>query len=188
MRVLCCAALGALACTAAAPPRAPAGTAVRVRYYPVAGEDVTALRRALRTEGPKDAAGRPRAARTDWSLAYRYALRPAPQQCRVARLETSLDVTITLPSLREPVPEPVQSRWDAFASALAAHEDGHRRIALACRDALESRLAAVAPAGDCEALREALESTGREAVAECRARDAGFDEDTGHGTEAGSRF
>jgi predicted secreted Zn-dependent protease len=160
-------------------PREP--VPVRIEYYPVQGRSVAEIRRGLARNGPRDRTGQPRAALTDWSLGWRYALRREPNACVATQLETPLAITTTLPSLRTPVPEPVHAQWRALAAALAEHEHGHRRIALACRDELSRRLAALARASDCAELRRALDHAGRGALAECRARDAGFDRETNHG-------
>lgn len=180
------AALGVFACSANVLRHEPAP--VRIEYYPVAGASVPEIQRDLLRHGPKDRDGRPRAARTDWSLAWRYSLRPEPDACVVTQVEASVDITTTLPDLATPVAQPVRSQWQALASRLAEHEDGHRRIALECRDELSRRLAAVRPASDCAELHRTLDLTGRATVAECRARDGGFDRETHHGVGGGSRL
>ena len=184
-----CAVLGVFACSAnvlrLAPREAPP---VRIDYYPVQGASVAEIRRDVLRHGPKDRSGKPRAARTDWSLAWRYAVRPEPHACAVTQVEASVAITTTLPDLSTPVPQPVRSQWTALASQLAEHENGHRQIALECRDELSRRLAAVRPASDCAELHRALDRTGRAAVAECRARDDGFDRETNHGVRGGSRL
>ena len=181
-----CAAFGVFACSANVLRLAPRETPpVRIDYYPVRGASVAEIRRDLLRNGPKDRTGKPRAARTDWSLAWRYAVRPEPDACVVTQVEASVAITTTLPDLSTPVPQPVRSQWTALASQLAEHEDGHRQIALACRDELWRRLAAVRPASDCAELHRTLDLTGRAAVAECRARDDGFDRETNHGVESG---
>jgi predicted secreted Zn-dependent protease len=182
------AALAVFACSANVldvAPREPAP--VRIAYYPVQGRSVAEIRRDLARNGPRDRAGQPRAALTDWSLGWRYALRREPNACVATQLETPLAITTTLPSLSTPVPEHVHSQWSALEAALAEHEHGHRRIALECRDELSRRLAAVASASDCAALRRALDHTGRAALAECRARDDGFDRATNHGAGGAAR-
>jgi predicted secreted Zn-dependent protease len=155
---------------------------VRIAYYPVEGASVAEIRRDLLRKGPRDAQGRRRAARTDWSLGWRYAAREEAGVCVAGNVETSLAITTTLPSLAGPTPEPVRSDWSALASRLAEHEDAHRALALECRDELARSLARVRGADDCDALRRALDAVGRSAVAECRARAAGFDRETRYGT------
>jgi predicted secreted Zn-dependent protease len=155
---------------------------VRISYYSVAGASVAELRRELQRKGPKDADGRRRAARTDWSLGWRFATRPEARGCIAGEVETSLAITTTLPLLEGATPARVRSQWSALASALAEHEQEHRTIALECRDALADRLAAVRGADDCDTLRRALDAVGRRAVAECRARADVFDRDTNFGT------
>jgi predicted secreted Zn-dependent protease len=158
---------------------------VRIAYYPVVGASVAEIHRELRRKGPQDADGRRRAARTDWSLGWRFATRSAADGCVAGELETSLSITTTLPLLEGAAPPRVRSQWSALASALAEHEQEHRAIALECRDALAERLAGVRGGSDCDALRRALDAAGRSAVAECRARAEGFDRDTNFG--AGGR-
>jgi predicted secreted Zn-dependent protease len=176
--------LAALACApnAVRPAHEPH---VRIAYYPVEGASVAEIRRDLLRKGPKDADGLPRAARTDWSLGWRYATRREAGGCVAGKLETSLAITTTLPSLSGAAPTPVRSQWSALASALEDHEREHRAIALACRDELQRRLSGVRGADDCDALRRALDAVGRSAVAECRARADVFDRATQHG--AGGR-
>jgi predicted secreted Zn-dependent protease len=176
--------LAALACAPNVVHHAPEPH-VRIAYYPVEGASVAEIRRELLRKGPKDANGRPRAARTDWSLGWRYATRREAGACVAGQLETSLAITTTLPSLAGAAPPPVRSQWSALASALADHERGHRAIALACRDELARKLSRVRGADDCDALRRALDAVGRNAVAECRARTDVFDRETNHG--AGGR-
>jgi predicted secreted Zn-dependent protease len=178
------AALTALAC-APNVVRHEAEPLVRIAYYAVEGASVAEIRRELLRKGPKDARGRPRAARTDWSLGWRYAPRREGGVCTAGRLETSLAITTTLPSLAGAAPEPVRSEWSALAAALDAHEAVHRAIALECRDELARSLSGVRGADDCHALRRALDAAGQRAVAECRARTDVYDRATNHG--AGGR-
>ena len=183
------AALGVLACNANVLRLAPReADPIRIDYYPVRGASVTEIQRDVLRHGPRDRHGKPRAARTDWALAWRYAVRPEPDACVVTQVEASVAITTTLPDLSTPVPQPVRSQWTALASKLAAHEDGHRRIALECRDELSRRLSAVRPASDCAELHRTLDLTGRTAVAECRARDDGFDRETEHGVRGARRL
>lgn len=177
------AALSAIACAPNVVRHEPAPQ-VRIAYYPVEGASVAEIRRDLLRKGPKDARGRPRAARTDWSLGWRYAPRKEAGACFAGALETSLAITTTLPSLAGAAPEPVRSEWSELASALAEHEGAHRAIALECRDELERSLGRIRGADDCDALRRALDAAGRSAIAECRARAAGFDRETDYGTGA----
>jgi predicted secreted Zn-dependent protease len=172
--------LAALACAPNVVRREPAPE-VRIAYYPVEGGSVAEIRRDLLRKGPPDARGRRRAARTDWSLGWRYAPRQEARGCVAGDVETSLAITTTLPSLSAAAPAAVRSEWSALASALAEHEGTHRAIALECRDELARSLARVRGADDCDALRRALDAAGRSAVAECRARAAGFDRETAHG-------
>jgi predicted secreted Zn-dependent protease len=181
LTVLACAAHSRLAAT-------PGDPVVRFEHYAVSGRTFEELRRELAAKGPRDAAGRRRAARTDWSLGWRYACRPGPAACAAAELEASAAVTITLPRLAGAVPPPVRARWLAFEAALADHEDGHRTITLACRDELAERLASVGVARDCADLRRRLEAAGSEVDAACRARHAAFDERTEHGTKPSAAF
>lgn len=183
---LACAALCVFACSANLLRHEPAP--VRIDYYPVAGASVPEIRRDVLRHGPKDREGKPRAARTDWSLAWRYSVRPEPDACVLTQVEASVAITTTLPDLATPVPQPVRSQWQALAEQLAEHEDGHRRIALECRDELSRRLAAVRAASDCAELHRTLDRTGRAAVAECRARDDGFDRETDHGVRGGAQL
>jgi predicted secreted Zn-dependent protease len=178
------AALAAIACAPNVLRHEPAPQ-VRIAYYPVEGASVAEIRRELLRKGPKDARGRPRAARTDWSLGWRYAPRREAGACVAGRLETSLAITTTLPSLTDAAPEPVRSEWGALAAALDAHEAVHRAIALECRDELALSLAGVRGADDCDALRRALDAAGRRALAACRARADVYDRETNHG--AGGR-
>lgn len=178
-----------LACTTQSRLAAfPSDPLVRFDHYAVEGRTVEEIRRDLFAKGPRDQLGRRRAARTDWSLAWRYACRPGPDACAVAQLETSSSITITLPSLRSAVPRHVHSQWQAFRTALADHEDGHRRITLACRDELSRRLAQIGPARDCEQLQRELDATGYAVNADCQAQHAAFDRETEHGVKLGSLF
>jgi len=179
--LLACATRGGIAARAPEP-------GVHIDHYAVEGRTLDEIRRDVLAKGPRDALGRRRAARTDWSLAWRYACRPGPSACHVTRLETSSSITITLPSLRSAVPRHVHTQWQAFHDALADHEDGHRRITLACRDELAQRLARVGPARDCADLQQRVDAAGHAVDAACRARHAAFDEQTEHGVKVGSLF
>lgn len=140
---------------------------VRRASYAIVGSTLPVLRSMMHRLGPRRQ-GRRYAAFTDWSI----SIRRAPQAL------VELEATLTLPRWVRPAaasPD-VVAAWEAFLSALTAHEEEHLGIASEAARDLARMVRDDPHAPDC-ALRQT--------VAHARAREQAFDARTRHGRTQG---
>jgi predicted secreted Zn-dependent protease len=131
----------------AAPGPATAEPVVKrnVVHYEVDGATAQAIRAELSRLGPIGRIEKRRFdAHTLWNVKWTYRFRNVGQECAVARVTVSIDITMTVPRLKPngSRPDEVTRAFEEFAKALLAHEEGHaengidaaRRIEAAIRD------------------------------------------------------
>ena len=110
---------------AAAPPRDSAiGLSAipntTIRYYDVAGKDVTSINRAIARQRPRSPSGKPMPASTDWSVTADFERRTEGGSCRVTGASARFTATAVLPRLIgiESLDRPLQERWRNYVEQL----------------------------------------------------------------------
>ena len=160
-------------------------------YYPVHGLNRNDLRAELDAALARRGIDGGMAGRTEQELTTRYELAPLPSGgCRLAGLEVTLHVTITLPRW-EPDGEPVRGlrdRWNAMVAALTLHEEGHRDIAVDTARRLYSDLRALDTGRDCQALNRDAQRALFSARLRHGVRDRAYEHRTRHGIAQGARL
>jgi predicted secreted Zn-dependent protease len=103
--------------------------------------------------------------------------------CRLAGLELTLRITVTLPEWK-PGPwasDALRTQWAATSERLARHEDGHRQHAIDAAHELHQALARLPPQESCQRAQRAADDLLRTAVARLRLRDSIYDQRTDNG-------
>lgn len=157
-------------------------------YYRVTGTSLREVRQSISAQRPwRDAFAQD--AQTRWEIRWSYSLRSSPQGCYVHSLQADAVITITLPhwTAGPEATASLRERWTQYLLALSAHEDAHKRIALAAHEEITRRLSGL-KAANCEQLRRKLDEAGKAVVAENRRKDAEYDRRTKHGATEGARF
>ena len=84
-------------------------------------------------------------------------------------------------------PEPGE-QWARYIAALELHEQGHRRHGVDAANEVDRAIAAMPPAGSCDALGKNANALGMSILRKYNQLDLDYDRDTGHGATQGARF
>ena len=155
----------------------------QVALYAVDGKDVSAAIAEMNRIGPQSDDGQRRWGITRYRLGWQFRHRRDEPDCRAEPLAVELSLETVLPSWRQrdqATPDQ-QANWAILSRALAAHEEGHARIARQCAEALQQALNKVAQAPDCKLLRQQLSTAGETSLDACDARHADYDQRTRNG-------
>lgn len=154
-----------------------------VRLYTVNGADLPTLIQRMNRLGPVSDDGTPRWGITRYHLGWEFQHRRDAQQCRAEPLTVRLRLKTVLPSWeqRDQAPADQQANWAVLSRALAAHEEGHVRIAKECANALLAALEKLPASSDCEQMRSQLRVAGEAELDRCDARHQEYDHRTRNG-------
>jgi len=174
---------------AAAP--APGGVQVedREETYAISGRSVRELRAQMHALGPVDPRQGGRAsAYTQWHLEENHSLQSGADACRIANVQVSVKVTITLPRWIDPErgSARLQAEWAVFLEHLRSHEQGHRANGLEAADAVRTLLVATAAEADCQTLEAHVDAALKAVVARYKKADVDYDARTRHGRRQGA--
>jgi len=189
--------LGALAGLACTPPlpaselpapadAVPLDVDEEVVHYRVAGDDLEALRDALRSQAVSDRTGGSHG-RTHSTLEIEYIPKGVEGGCRAERPRIRMHITTTLPEW-EPgnqADDSARKRWREVAAALQRHEAMHREHALAAARELQAALATIGDRPDCRKLGRAIDRAFLLVTLKARLRDDRYDARTRNGLEEG---
>src|SRR5205085_10930474 len=89
---------------------------------------------------------------TSWSLSWDN--NHDQKSCAIVSMTIKLDIKVTLPALdrAERLPASLQSYWNDFSNAIAAHEQHHVDIALGGANDLKNAMAGIASQSSCSGL------------------------------------
>ncbi len=158
---------------------------IQTRYYPVSGQDPASIYRSLQANGPTGSKGSYHA-HTQWDIRWGYRWIEADDQCRLTRIDVSIDINFLLPQLQgiDTLPEPVRASWDRYYQALLRHEEHHKDYGIKAAHELEHRLLAVEPQS-CFGLENRLKTLARGVIDKYDAMEQEYDRETDHGVKEG---
>ncbi len=162
----------------------------QVERYAIDGSTPADLRREMRAKGPRGADGKPFDGYTRWYVSWRYRYNTAGGSCAIDAVTTSVKVTMTLPQWRNPgaANTAAQQQWSRYVAALELHEQGHRRHGVDAAHEVDRAIAAMPPAGSCDALGAKANALGTSILRKYNQLDLDYDRDTRHGATQGARF
>jgi predicted secreted Zn-dependent protease len=172
----------------------PANAAVnaneRVERYDISGSTPADLRREMNAKGPQGAGGRRFDGYTKWYVSWNYRYHNSGGSCAFASVTTSVSVAITLPrwSNESSAGSDVRRQWARYLAALEQHEQGHRRHGIDAANEIDRAIAAMPPAGNCDALGANANALGAGILQKYNQRGLDYDRDTRHGATQGARF
>ena len=153
-------------------------------YYDVHGQTPYALASSLASRGPRHS-GERYFGMTEWALRASYGRRLEAGTCRLTDVAVHLDIEISLPRWQGgPGTHALRADWDEFVSALDAHEDGHRALAVEAADAVRAALVEL-ERSDCRTLWRDAEATMISVMADYDERHRAYDLFTNHGYTQG---
>lgn len=156
------------------------------REYEVQTAGHTSLRQALNTSSPIRHNGQTYHGYTQWNVDWRFYWRPqADGRCQIERVTTRLQATITLPRLQD-APEPLQTHFERYRSALHAHELGHYRYGQAAARSIDQALTQLATQPDCTRLEQRANQLAEQLLQRQIEAERRYDQQTGYGKTQGA--
>lgn len=158
--------------------------------YLVRGDSAEAIRASLDRLGPIDpASGRRFDAYTRWYLEWRFDSRSSFNACEIARVWTTLRVTMIMPRHGSPssLPEDLRNAWTHYLQRLSFHEEGHVRIPSDAAREIETTLERL-HRPDCQALAQDANRIANSILQRAQATERGYDIQTDYGRSEGARF
>ena len=174
------------------PLAAIAGTETRVSnvYYMVAGETAEDIWTDVLAKTPVYQNGKRYAAHTKWNVSWQFWWLDKGNSCEITRVTTGLEVTYTLPRLKQTssIPDSVVAHWDKYYVALFKHELGHKDVGSKAAIEIENKIYNMAPRNSCEQLESDANEIGKSVIAKYSRIDKDYDRTTNHGLNTGAVF
>ena len=174
------------------PLAAIAGTETRVSnvYYMVAGETAEDIWTDVLAKTPVYQNGKRYAAHTKWNVSWQFWWLDKGNSCEITRVTTGLEVTYTLPRLKQTssIPDSVVAQWDKYYVALFDHELGHKDVGSKAAIEIENKIYNMAPRNSCEQLESDANEIGKRVIAKYSRIDKDYDRTTNHGLNTGAVF
>jgi predicted secreted Zn-dependent protease len=129
------------------------------------------------------------AADTSYRLDYVYRFMVgADGQCRVASAAVGMHTSQVFPvwSPTSTTPDSTTARWNAFSTALHAHENGHVALDNSYAQKLYAALMATQPTANCATLQANVNAAASNLQAQLDAANNAYDAATGHGRTQGA--
>lgn len=159
-----------------------------INYYVFGGTTVAEMNAQLAKLGPKTAEGSFHAY-TSWYVKWNYDYARSSGSCGLGPVRTTVTVNYRLPKWARPkAPRDLAEKWDAYATALRKHEDGHRDFGVEAGRAVARALAELPRQLSCEKLETLADKTGERILQEAHAHEVEYDRRTNHGTRQGALF
>ena len=97
-----------------------------VVHYDVSGASAQEIRAEMDRLGPIDETTKRRFdATTRWNVKWTYRYRNVGQDCAIARVSVTVDVTTTMPRLKPDSPVGLARTFSEYTDKLREHEEGH---------------------------------------------------------------
>ncbi len=127
---------------------------------------------------------------TDWHIEWRPCYQPVGAGCRIGGIDSTVNVTYTLPQWadRSAAPQRLRERWDNYIAGLTAHEKGHGEIAVRVALLIERELVGLADFHSCNVVGEASARIVEEVMQRGEALQRDYDRTTAHGSRQGAQF
>lgn len=174
------------------PLAAIAGTETRVNnvHYMVAGETAEDIWTDVLAKTPVYQNGKRYAAHTKWNVSWQFWWLDKGNSCEITRVTTGLEVTYTLPRLKQTssIPDSVVAHWDKYYVALFEHELGHKDVGSKAAIEIENKIYNMAPRNSCEQLESDANEIGKRVIAKYSRIDKDYDRTTNHGLNTGAVF
>ena len=174
------------------PLAAIAETETRVNnvYYMVEGETAEDIWTDVLAKTPVHQNGKRYAAHTKWKVNWRFWWQENGNSCEITRVTTGLEVTYTLPRLKQTssMPDSVVAHWDKYYAALFDHELGHKDLGSRAATEIENKILNMAPRDSCERLESDANEIGKSMISKYSRIEKDYDHTTNHGLNAGAVF
>jgi len=165
-------------------------TRINTVYYQVEGNTAEAIWADIIAKLPVKENGKQHVAYTRWHLNWQFWWTDHGSSCEISKLTTKLDVTYTLPRLKQnaSMPQSVTAHWEKYYAALLDHEQGHKGLGVKAALELENKLLNMGPRRDCKQLELDANSMGKSVINKYSQTEKEYDRSTNHGLNTGAVF
>jgi predicted secreted Zn-dependent protease len=179
--------LPALLWVSVAMSRAEDSFIIRTNAYAVSGTTAREIRLAIDHQRPWK---EPQDASTVWGIKWAYTTVSSDVGCQLRTLDIKTSVSITIPrwTVDTAADDDLKKRWQTYSAALLAHEDGHKRIAMAAAAEIKNRVNKIKSAPTCAQLESTISLAANKVIEDFRQREKAYDERTAHGRTQGAVF
>jgi predicted secreted Zn-dependent protease len=159
-------------------------------YYNVSGATADEVWTDIIAKSPVRQHGKQHVAYTRWHVNWKFWWLDRGDRCEISKVETSLDVTYTLPRLEQdsPIPEQLLTSWQTYYTALFEHEQGHRDFGIEAAEEIENSISAMGDRDDCKRLEHAANEIGHSVISKYSRIEKEYDLSTNHGLNTGAVF
>lgn len=174
-------------CAFAAPPVPEVSQTTH--YYTFDGTTVAEMLAQLAKRAPKTDDGNFHAL-TKWFVKWRYDYDRRDGTCGIGPVKVTVTVDVQLPKWSRPAgaSSRLVAKWDAYATALRTHENGHKEIGIEAARSVAKALAAVPRQTSCEQLESVADAAGERILEITRVTERDYDQRTRHGATQGALF
>jgi predicted secreted Zn-dependent protease len=172
--------------------RADTQVNIATDYYDISGDSAEDLRREMDENSGIHWLWNRYDAHTQWDVQWQYDWRAVSGNCVVTAYTTGVDIRFRYPNWleRDTSAEPLRQQWDAFYTALVAHENGHKDFALGAAKDIDDYFASLvgAPPQPCKSLEKTVALRVKAIRKHYRRMEKRYDRDTQHGRKDGALF
>jgi predicted secreted Zn-dependent protease len=159
-------------------------------YYMVAGNTADDIWTDIIAKSPVKENGRQHVAYTRWHVNWQFWWSDNGSSCEISKLTTKLDVTYTLPRLKQSssIPQSVTAHWEKYYAALLGHEQGHKDLGIKAAIEIEDKLSTMGPRRSCKQLELDANTMGKSVIDKYSKIEKEYDRSTNHGLNTGAVF
>ena len=159
-------------------------------YYPVAGNTAEQLWADVLEKSPVRQNAKRHVAYTSWHVNWQFWWLEQVGSCEISKVQTRLDVTYTLPRLKQAssMPESLVTRWEKYYAALLEHEQGHKDLGIKAANEIEQRISGMGPRANCSQLEQDANAIGKSVIDKYSRIEKKYDRSTKHGLNTGAVF
>ena len=174
------------------PSAALAETETRINtvYYQVEGSTAEDIWADVIAKSPVKHNVKQHVAYTRWRVNWQFWWYDHGSSCEISKVKTKLDVTYTLPRLKQnaSTPQSVTAHWGKYYAALLDHEQGHKGLGVKAAIEIENQLLNMGPRHSCEQLELDANTMGRNVIDKYSQQEKEYDRSTNHGLNTGAVF
>lgn len=157
------------------------------KYYSIYPKTKWDLNKELNERSPIIFQGKSYRGYTKWFVKWQYRWWKTNKDCKITTVNTTLDVTYTLPKIPSNHPADAEARqvFQRYFNALFKHEENHKNSGLFAARTIEKSLLNLGTFPNCPSLKVAAESKAQQIIQQYRQRDIDYDRQTDHGRKEG---
>ena len=165
-------------------------TRINTVYYMVDGDTAESIWADIIAKSPVEQNGERHVAQTRWNVGWQFWWVDSGDACEITRVTSSLDVSYTLPRLRQnpSVSDQLTARWNTYSAALFEHEQGHKDLGFRAAVEIENRIKEIGSRRSCKQLELEANEIGNSVIANYSQIEKEYDRSTNHGLNTGAVF